>query len=372
MQLKYKSIGNSRLADDMILTHQLTDEGSEISSPTPLRQPASYAEVLKMNHFYTDKDNQIASDGRSTDGSFGQGGSAEQNTINLTNFGNDYSDHFLRTGVLPQAHIQNAANPLVGYPRLQRLHDLKAIHTNKHACQPYCASMPIASMPTELHDWAAAGLLFDVVLVGGCFQTTPRLDTLISLPVAQLTPRPSIALIWAPSHGLEIARQALGAWGFRRSEDITFLAMSKDSVFYPPQSDADFIEKSTWHCLMGLKGTLRRSEDSDLINCNIDTDTVLESPGDRPNVVPENIYKVVENFSLMSRRLHIVPGSAGSALPVRPRPGWVIASPDCLMNNFTVGNYMAEIKSLGTRVPIDPEIDSLRPRTPPRAKRNDK
>lgn len=315
----------------------------------------------------------------------------EESIATAPNFGNDYSDHFLRTGVLPQAHIQNATNPLIGYPRLQRLHDLKQAHTRKHACQPYCASVPVPSMPDQLINWANAGLMFDVVMVGGCLKNTPSLELLTCLPVAQLTPRPSIALIWVPSHGLDIARQALGAWGFRRSEDIVFLAMSKDSIFYPPQSDADFIEKSTWHCLMGLKGTLRRSEDADLINCNIDTDTILESPTtDRPNIIPEKIYKVVENFSLMSRRLHIIPGSASSSvsslsstsaanpnvsstiLPVRPRPGWVIVSPDCLLDNFSVPDYLVETKLVGSRVPIDAEIDALRPKTPPRAKRNEK
>ena len=87
-----------------------------------------------------------------------------------TNFGNDYSDHFLRTGVLPQAHIQNAANPLVGYPRLQKLHELKKAHTRKHACKPFMATTSLESLPLKLHDWASNNVQFDVVLVGGCFR----------------------------------------------------------------------------------------------------------------------------------------------------------------------------------------------------------
>lgn len=287
-----------------------------------------------------------------------------------TNFGNDYSDHFLRTGILPQAHIMNVSNPLVGYPRLQRLHELKAQRVAENACKPFCASVDVALMPRVLTDWANSGAIFDVVLVGGCFKTQLRPEYLISLPISLLTPKPSVAFVWVPSHGLEIGRQALGAWGFRRSEDITFLAMSKDSPFYPPQVDHDFIEKSTWHCLMGIKGTLRRSEHAELINCNVDTDTIVESKEHRLNVIPEPIYKVIENFSLMSRRLHVVPGTGGEMLPVRPRPGWVIASPDCILNNFSVDSYMEEIKVVGARVPMDLEIDALRPKTPPRSKRN--
>ena len=93
-------------------------------------------------------------------------------------------------------------------------------------------------------------------------------------------------------------------------------------------------------------------------------------------MIPDNIYKVIENFSLMSRRLHILPGttrnSSAPSLPTRSRPGWVIVGPDCLVNNFNIDDYVREVKIVGTRVPIDPEIDSLRPKTPPRAKRNDK
>ncbi|VVT47033.1 uncharacterized protein SAPINGB_P001510 [Magnusiomyces paraingens] len=288
----------------------------------------------------------------------------------FNNFGNDYSDHYLRTGVLPQVHVQNSDMPLVGYPRLQRLHELKATHTLHHACTPYCASMPVPDMPSTLQKWAAHdGLIFDVVMVGGCYPYAPSLSTLASLPIPQLTPRPSIALIWVPGYGLDTARQALEAWGFRRSEDIVFMCRSRESVYYPPQHEDDIIEKSTWHCLLGLKGTLRRSEDTDLINCNVDTDIIVETLKERACIVPEQMYSIIENFTLMSRRIHIIPGYAGSSLPVRPRPGWVIVSPEAPANNFLPQTYLNEMRVLGHRVPVDPEIDLLRPKTPPRAKR---
>lgn len=292
-------------------------------------------------------------------------------SVVFNNFGNDYSDHFVRTGILPQAHVQNAEIPLVGYPRLQKLHDLKATHTRHYACTPYTSSLSTAEMPHTLHTWATSDdLQFDVILVGGCLPYALSLNTLASLPIPQLTPRPSLALVWVPSHGLDIARQALEIWGFRRSEDIVYMCRSRESIFYPPQHEEDVIEKSTWHCLMGLKGTLRRSEDTDLINCNVDTDIIMETSDVKPNIVPEQIYTIIENFSLMSRRLHIIPGNGNKkALPVNPRPGWVIVSPDCQNNNFMPQDYMTEMRVLGHRVPIDTEIDILRPKTPPRAKK---
>lgn len=243
------------------------------------------------------------------------------------------------------------------------------MHTLQHACTPYTAAVPVPEIAPTLQKWAInEGLVFDVVMVGGCHQSQISLSTLAALPIPQLTPRPSIALVWVPSHGLDTARQALEAWGFRRSEDIVFMCRTKDSIFYPPQHPDDYIEKTSWHCLLGLKGTLRRSEDTDLINCNVDTDIIVETLKEQPNIVPEQIYSIVENFALMSRRIHIIPGHA--SLPVNPRPGWVIVSPDCQADNFSPSGYLAEMKTLGHRVPVDQEIEILRPKTPPRAKRN--
>lgn len=328
----------------------------------------------------------------------------ELSKIPLSNFGNDYSQHYVTTGVFPQTHIQNALDPAVGYPRIKELLMLKAQHFLKHACHPYLSRLPIAEMPAKLDQWATNDkLTFDVVLVGGCYPYAPSLDLLKDLPVAKLTPRPSLGFVWVPSHGIEAGRRALEAWGFRCSEDIVFMVNDVDSVYFPPQHPDDYLVKSTWHCLMGLKGTLRRSEDYNLINCNVNTDTIVENGEEVLNIVPEQLYSVIENLSLMTRRVHIIPGSTSAstsgasfsgspggtsssssplsfspsfsfgnnnvALPIRPRPGWVIISPDALENNFAPQRYILDMKQRGHLLPVDPIIDSLRPKTPPRARR---
>lgn len=291
----------------------------------------------------------------------------------VSNFGNDYNSYYVQTGVFPQTHVQNVENPLVGYPRLQKLHELKAQLVLEKACDPYCSKMPVQAMSKQLTSWANIdNLKFDVVLVGGCYQYALSLEILLSLPVAELTPRPSLLFLWVPSHGLDAARKALEIWGFRRSEDITFMTRGSDSKFFPPQDPEDCVLKSSWHCLLGLKGTLRRSEDFDLINCNVDTDIVIETGLEQENIVPEQIYSIIENFSLMSRRIHIVPGSTslsnGVVLPVKPRPGWVIISPDAPANNFAPFKYMSDMRQRGHTVSITDEIDLIRPKTPPRVK----
>jgi N6-adenosine-specific RNA methylase IME4 len=302
-------------------------------------------------------------------GSGGEGGAAEHN------FGNDYCDHYLRSGVLPQSHIRNIVQPLTGYPKLQRLHELKQTHNRKHAGKAFGRQVAPEDMADELSKWTnhSGNLNFDVVMVNGCLDNYPDYDTLVNLPIQKITPRPSILLLWVPGPALELGRAVLEHWGFRRSEDIVYFVTDSQSLHFPQgaaKSPQDSITKSTWHCLMGLKGTLRRSEDSDLINCNIDTDVILETSSERPNVVPEAIYHTIENFALMNRRIHIIPSYSTFEKPVRPRPGWVIMSPDILLDNFDSQTYTEQAKSLGYRVPVDHEIDSLRPKTPPKMKRN--
>ncbi|CAN6612882.1 karyogamy protein Kar4p [Trichomonascus vanleenenianus] len=296
---------------------------------------------------------------------------------NPHNFGNDYCDHYIHTGVLPQAHIQNIQDPLIGYPKLQRLHKLKAGHNGKHVGKPFGRAVSSDKIAEELTAWTneSRGLSFDVIMIGACVDRPPSYSTLVELPIHKLTPRPSILFLWVPGPDLELGRQMMEIWGFRRSEDIVYFCTSKSSLHFPKNlatSVDDCVVKSTWHCLMGLKGTLRRSEDTDLINCNIDTDVIVERSSERPNVVPEGIYSLIENFALMNRRLHIIPSDTSLEKPVRPRPGWVIVSPDILLDNFTPERYLESIGKGNTnfRIPIDNEIDNLRPKTPPKMKNN--
>jgi N6-adenosine-specific RNA methylase IME4 len=225
-------------------------------------------------------------------------------------------------------------------------------------------------MPDKLVRLVNEGLTFDVIFIGGCLDYEVDGRALSMLPIGQITPRPSVLFLWVSNPMLEQGRQALENWGFRRSEDIVYFTMSQNSLHFPKglASDPnDCVIKTTWHCLLGLKGTLRRSEDFDLINCNVDTDVIMQSPAERPNIVPEAIYEIIENFCLMSRRVHIIPGRAAISKPVRARPGWVIMSPDILLDNLdSASAYFQASLNPSHRIPVDAEIDALRPRTPPR------
>jgi len=52
------------------------------------------------------------------------------------------------------------------------------------------------------------------------------------------------------------------------------------------------------HCLMGIKGTVRRTTDGHLIHANIDTDIIIsEEPPTGSTKKPEELYQVIERFA---------------------------------------------------------------------------
>lgn len=557
----------------------------KLFDPDEIKESKQKIDAYLANNSNTKPESPASFNNTNNNNNNSQAVAQEQSPLN--NFGNDYSYYYVKTGIFPQTHIQNSEVPLVGYPKLQLLHELKGPHTRHYACTPYTYHLITTTERVQIKDinnqkkshhqqqqkislssllssWISSSMLtFDVVLIGGCYRPTSspflNFSQLSQLPIASLTPRPSILFIWVPGFELPTAKRLMDFWGFRRSEDIVYMTRSKLSPYYPPQHEDDYIEKSTWHCLMGIKGTLRRSEDTNLINCNVDTDVIVEkkallddyykrnnsnnnnnnnnnnsnskrknnnsheggnnkeksknksSSSSNPNddnkkimtfnIVPEEIYTLIENFSLMSRRVHILPNVPMSYLPkkaqvnttkstsssssfsslssnstkqppkvrqsaaalfadidkiieppklynitIKPRPGWVILSSSLtdgsnvnnnnnpnqtsssglyekvldgdgnknnnnkgvppkdakksnpqqhsnnnnnnqlsnngdintddnnetdtmFVNNFNPQDYLAEIRVLGTRVPVNHEIDNLRPKTPPRAKK---
>ena len=58
------------------------------------------------------------------------------------------------------------------------------------------------------------------------------------------------------------------------------------------------------HCLMGIKGTVRRSTDGDFIHANIDIDLLIDEEREVGNSEkPHELFDIVERFCLGRRRL---------------------------------------------------------------------
>lgn len=63
---------------------------------------------------------------------------------------------------------------------------------------------------------------------------------------------------------------------------------------------------------MGIRGTVRRSTDGHFVHCNVDTDVIVwenphpkSSPLYDPMEKPPELYDLIENFCLGSRRLEL-------------------------------------------------------------------
>lgn len=153
------------------------------------------------------------------------------------------------------------------YPALRRLLSLKAAHLDAY-------SHPPLYLPRDL---AVAPHHFDVILL------TPlsTWEETAAIPIRQLGADPGFVFLWVgrgDQDGLEKGRECLAKWGFRRAEDIVWVKTNRQSR-QGALTDGVFAS-SKEHCLMGIRGTVRRSTDSRFVHCNVDTDVMVWEDGE--------------------------------------------------------------------------------------------
>ncbi|QEU60301.1 Kar4 [Kluyveromyces lactis] len=284
---------------------------------------------------------------------------------------NDHSNNYIHTGSLPQTHVRNIENTVDGYPKLQRLFSLKEKQVMQFNTKPFGCKVELDEIVPTLNDWVQKdGLTFDVVMIGCLTDNQFIYPLLTQLPIHKLISKPGFLFVWGSAQKINELSRLLNneVWAkkFRRSEELVFVPVNKNSPFYPglEADDESLFEKMQWHCWMCITGTVRRATDGHLIHCNIDTDLAIESKNSKVGAIPNQLYKVAENFSTATRRLHIVPARTGTETPIRMRPGWVIMGPDVLLDNFNAMEYKNEVGRVGSNLPKDPSIESLRPKSP--------
>lgn len=285
---------------------------------------------------------------------------------------NDYANNYIHGGKLPHRFIRNTALQVDGYPKLQRLYKLKEAQIAAHSTKPYGARVPTEDLVKTLFSWVDLDVHFDVIMIGALSENQLIYPLLAQLPIDKLCSKPGFLFIWASTQKISELSRLLNdhtTWTkrFRRSEELVFIPVDKNSPYYPSDSnvpESQLLEELQWHCWMCITGTVRRSTDEDLIHCNVNTDLAIENTLTGNSAVPSQIYKVVENFSSSTRRLHIIPASTGMNQPVKMRPGWVIVSPDSILNNFDPESYKDDIQRVGEKLPMSDEIEQLRPKTP--------
>lgn len=85
---------------------------------------------------------------------------------------------------------------------------------------------------------------------------------------------------------------------------------------------------------MGIKGTVRRNQDGHLIHANVDTDVIIwEEPPHGSTVKPEELYHIIEHFSLGRRRLELF------GCDHNIRIGWVTVGTEISSTNYSAEKY---------------------------------
>ncbi|KAH8834021.1 MT-A70-domain-containing protein [Flagelloscypha sp. PMI_526] len=183
-------------------------------------------------------------------------------------------------------------------------------------------------------------------------------DDLEEMPVPSLAADPSFVFLWVGSgagEGLERGREILAKWGYRRCEDVTWVKTNRYSNLGPGTDPptTSLLTRTKQHCLIGIRGTVRRSTDNWFVHCNVDTDVILwEGDTTDPIRKPPEIYSLVENFCLGLRRLDIF-GRAASSL----RRGWLTV--------FTEEQYtqLLERVSVDGQIHVEPLSEETAPST---------
>lgn len=354
---------------------------------------------------------------------------------------NDYAQHFVDTygTVRPGNAVgnPNRSTRFQEYPKLRRLVEAKANLLANISHHPTYLEADLlhsvgvfnttnstgADMRNPFHLTDLLPIKFDVVIIDPPlesyeWESVPSggidakqvwsWDQIAALPIPQIVARESFVFLWVgggTSDGLERGREVLMRWGFRRCEDIVWVQTNRaqaDSKYFPSTSSS--FANTTQHCLMGIRGTVRRSTDTNFVHCNIDTDVILwdgEQAGptqrspDFQNLVdlrkkPAEMMDIAENFCLGTRRLELFGSNRNLrrgwltiGMDVGPeKDGWQDALRGhnaCATSgpsepvpyvkesydaNFQPDLYGSSLAERGNLVPFSEEIDVLRPKSP--------
>ncbi|EPS73847.1 hypothetical protein M569_00910, partial [Genlisea aurea] len=305
---------------------------------------------------------------------------------------NDYSQNFVDTGMRPQNFIRELelTSVVEDYPKLRELIQKKDEIVAKSASHPmyYKCDLREQVLSPEFF-----GTKFDVILVDPPWEEYVHrapgvsdhmefwnFEDIMNLKIEAIADTPSFIFLWVGDGvGLEQGRQCLKKWGFRRCEDICWVKTNKTNATPGLRHDSHTIlQRSKEHCLMGIKGTVRRSTDAHIIHANIDTDVIIaEEPPYGSTVKPDDMYRIIEHFALGRRRVELF----GEDHNIRP--GWLTVGKGVSSSNFNsevflyVKNFADKdgkvwIGGGGRNPPPEaphlvvttPEIELLRPKSP--------
>ncbi|XP_067298867.1 N6-adenosine-methyltransferase non-catalytic subunit isoform X2 [Pseudorasbora parva] len=285
---------------------------------------------------------------------------------------NDYCQHFVDTGHRPQNFIRDGglADRFEEYPKQRELIRLKDELISATNTPP----MYLQADP-DTFDLRDLKCKFDVILIEPPLEEYYResgiianerfwnWDDIMKLDIEEISSIRSFVFLWCGSgEGLDLGRMCLRKWGFRRCEDICWIKTNKNNPGKTKTLDPKAVfQRTKEHCLMGIKGTVRRSTDGDFIHANVDIDLIITEEPEMGNIEkPVEIFHIIEHFCLGRRRLHLF--GRDSTI----RPGWLTVGPTLTNSNFNVEAYSTHFSEPNSYLSgCTEEIERLRPKSPP-------
>uniref|UniRef100_A0A8C9YYK8 N(6)-adenosine-methyltransferase non-catalytic subunit METTL14 n=1 Tax=Sander lucioperca TaxID=283035 RepID=A0A8C9YYK8_SANLU len=290
---------------------------------------------------------------------------------------NDYCQHFVDTGHRPQNFIRDVglADRFEEYPKLRELIRLKdELISTTNTPPMYLQADP------EHFDLQDLKCKFDVILLEPPLEEyyresgishTERFwtwDDIMKLEIEEISAPRSFVFLWCGSgEGLDLGRMCLRKWGFRRCEDICWIKTNKNNPGKTKALDPKAVfQRTKEHCLMGIKGTVRRSTDGDFIHANVDIDLIITEEPEMGNVEkPVEIFHIIEHFCLGRRRLHLF--GRDSTI----RPGWLTVGPTLTNSNLNPESYASHFVNSHLSGCTE-DIERLRPKSPPAKLKSDR
>ncbi|EDL12301.1 RIKEN cDNA G430022H21, isoform CRA_a [Mus musculus] len=261
---------------------------------------------------------------------------------------NDYCQHFVDTGHRPQNFIRDVglADRFEEYPKLRELIRLKDELIAKSNTPPMYLQADIEA--------------FDIR------ELTPKFDViLLEPPLEEYYRETGITAnekCWTWD-------DCLRKWGYRRCEDICWIKTNKNNPGKTKTLDPKAVfQRTKEHCLMGIKGTVKRSTDGDFIHANVDIDLIITEEPEIGNIEkPVEIFHIIEHFCLGRRRLHLF--GRDSTI----RPGWLTVGPTLTNSNYNAETYASYFSAPNSYLTgCTEEIERLRPKSPPPKSKSDR
>ncbi len=209
------------------------------------------------------------------------------------------------------------------YPKLKRLVELKDALVTRAAHPPTFLHADLRPSLLPFRDPRTVGkfhlgslipIKYDVVLIDPpleayAWEATPTAPTwtwgeIAALPIPNLAAKESFVFLWVGSgagDGLERGREV---WQNGVTEDARISSASEPTRWCRGGAGSSVLTRSVQHCLMGIRGTVRRSRMCVL--CTATSTRTLSCPSERDmQCKPEELYQLIENFCLGTRRLEL-------------------------------------------------------------------